>query len=136
MAYAPTTPPYFDGFFDCEGCPQTVPGVCDEPVRTESIVSNSVVALLQLQLLAYLVERSAGLSPLSANQGVPTEEAGVPTANSSNLNTAQPNYGTVEDILAAVLPTEQLVQLLNQRLQNHRWEEGEPPPGYPADGPV
>ncbi|KAJ7793241.1 hypothetical protein B0H14DRAFT_2927478 [Mycena olivaceomarginata] len=81
-------------------------------------------------------EKRRILSPLSADQGAPTEEAGVPTVNSSNLNTAQPNYGTVEDILAAVLPTEQLVQLLNQRLQNRRWEGGEPPPGYSADGPV
>lgn len=28
------------------------------------------------------------------------------------------------------LPTEHLVQLLNQRLQNHRWDEGETPPNY------
>ncbi|KAJ7891804.1 hypothetical protein B0H13DRAFT_2529634 [Mycena leptocephala] len=30
------------------------------------------------------------------------------------------------------LPTEHLVQLLNQRLQNHQWDEGETPPNYTA----
>lgn len=45
----------------------------------------------------------------------------VPTDNTA------PSTSNVRD-----LPTEQLVQLLNQRLQNRQWDETETPPGYPA----
>ncbi|KAJ7827744.1 hypothetical protein B0H13DRAFT_1917494 [Mycena leptocephala] len=45
----------------------------------------------------------------------------VPTDNTT------PSTSNVRD-----LPTEELVQLLNQRLQNRQWDETETPPGYPA----
>ncbi|KAF7332875.1 Glycoside hydrolase family 76 protein [Mycena venus] len=48
----------------------------------------------------------------------------------ANIQTALDH--DVENAPASVLPTEQLVQLLNQRLQNRRWAEGELPPDYPA----
>ncbi|KAF7332869.1 Glycoside hydrolase family 76 protein [Mycena venus] len=38
-----------------------------------------------------------------------------------------------EHVSPAGLPTEQLVEILNQRLRNRQWDEGETPPEYPVD---
>ncbi|KAJ6556376.1 hypothetical protein B0H19DRAFT_1235542 [Mycena capillaripes] len=47
---------------------------------------------------------------------------------------ADPSRNSGDDpIPASILHTEQLVQLLNQRLQNRSWDEGEMPPDYTVD---
>ncbi|KAJ7310806.1 hypothetical protein DFH08DRAFT_1087998 [Mycena albidolilacea] len=51
--------------------------------------------------------------------------------SSSAVNSQTTGHGNVDDTPASALPTEQLVQLLNERLQNRRWTEGETsPPDY------
>ncbi|KAF7332885.1 Glycoside hydrolase family 76 protein [Mycena venus] len=51
---------------------------------------------------------------------------------SDRRNPQPPSTTSMPANMASVLPTEQLVQILNQRLQNRRWDEGDVPPDYPA----
>ncbi|KAJ6536172.1 hypothetical protein B0H19DRAFT_382867 [Mycena capillaripes] len=60
----------------------------------------------------------------------PTQRFASEVGGSSAVNSQATGHGTVDDVPASALPTEQLVQLLNDRLQNRRWTEGETPPDY------
>ncbi|KAJ6457599.1 hypothetical protein C8R45DRAFT_943059 [Mycena sanguinolenta] len=53
------------------------------------------------------------------------------SSHSPNVN-PQPNIVETNRDTVSVLPTERLVQILNQRLQDRTWEEGEAPPAYPV----
>ncbi|KAF7368651.1 Glycoside hydrolase family 76 protein [Mycena venus] len=60
----------------------------------------------------------------------PTQRFASEGGGSSAVNSQVTGHGNVDGVPASVLPTEQLVQILNERLQNRRWTEGETPPDY------
>ncbi|KAJ6457607.1 hypothetical protein C8R45DRAFT_1032703 [Mycena sanguinolenta] len=64
----------------------------------------------------------------------PPAPSTIDTAQSSHSSNVNPQPSIVETNrdTVSVLPTERLVQILNQRLQDRTWDEGEAPPAYPV----
>ncbi|KAJ6556453.1 hypothetical protein B0H19DRAFT_1377142 [Mycena capillaripes] len=73
--------------------------------------------------------RSPPPPPISSSSAV----VGTTMSPSTVSGSGTSDFSSVraEHVSASNLPTEQLVRLLNQRLQNHQWDEGEVPPEYP-----
>jgi hypothetical protein len=60
------------------------------------------------------------------------EPATRPANLSSNSSEPAVEQAQVDLLRASAIPTEQLVTVLNQRLQNRHWDDREAPPEYPV----
>ncbi|KAJ6560643.1 hypothetical protein DFH09DRAFT_1279584 [Mycena vulgaris] len=95
-----------------------------------------------------LIVPSPPVSPQEFNNGKHSRYLSPSTASSSgppfvvanSTDSTQAALGVLEagqrnetvPLRSSALPTQELVRLLNQRLQNQEWEEEEAPPGYPT----
>ncbi|KAJ6505662.1 hypothetical protein C8R47DRAFT_1243493 [Mycena vitilis] len=110
---------------------------------TEQASSQSVSTLplstLPLSTLPHsrYAEKRRGQQPLpplptgAASSEKHTRADSQPTVGTSASGASHYGAGRGENNDPASLPTEQLVQLLNERLQNRQWDAEETPPEYP-----
>ncbi|KAJ7488250.1 hypothetical protein FB451DRAFT_1226793, partial [Mycena latifolia] len=111
--------------------------------KTPSLNSAHVEPFMASALDSFPVSSPTGVrvnkrgltdSPLSPSGIPPTaiRETGASAMNSSSA----PPAPEVERHPDSTLPTEALVELLNRRLRNRQWDDGETPPDYPVTGAV
>ncbi|KAJ7488252.1 hypothetical protein FB451DRAFT_1362734 [Mycena latifolia] len=109
--------------------PETASPNSVEPFMTSTVNSLPVSSPTNLRLEKRGLDRHPPATSSGIQSGVITGEG------SSAMNSSSPPPGPELDRHPnSTLPTEALVELLNQRLRNRQWDDGETPPDYPVTG--
>ncbi|KAJ7488247.1 hypothetical protein FB451DRAFT_1226783 [Mycena latifolia] len=109
--------------------PETASPNSVEPFMTSTINSLHVSSPDNSRL----EKRGLDRHPPATSSGI--QSGAITGAGSSAMNSSSPPPGPeVDRHPDSTLPTEALVELLNRRLRNRQWDEGETPPDYPVTG--